>query len=350
MPSFAGLAATLAPTIALIGLAATTPACCCGGGTPPPSPGPPGTISGHIHFPFGTDPAPITVYAVDRDTSREFTEAYLLTRVTPPASTYVITVPPGDYVVAARLDSDPMSAAGYITCRTSACNPYLTWVRVDASQALIKVDITGWGSKYAASELWQMDLFGSLMSVPTGAPASDLASPSPSHLPTRPLPDWPAGVLPSEHDLAQSTGLPGVRLRLPAGWYNVQDPAASVRDLYVHAFANEDVRSPLRLDSNGVFLSVEGFYGGCPSIDVSTATARLGLFLTPQGQATFYFRDPTGDVSGQPFRGFEFFGWKQQSNGCTFFKFTGASLEARESNLPTFAEIVFQSDYVDHLP
>ena len=107
------------------------------------------------------------------------------------------------------------------------------------------------------------------------------------------------------------------------------------------------MRSPLRLDSKGLVLSVEGFYGGCPYVDVTNASARLGFFNTPQGQATFYFRDPTGDVTGQPFRGFEFFGYKQQGNGCTFFKFTGASLEARESNLPTVAEIVFQTAYVD---
>jgi hypothetical protein len=327
----------------LISLAWSMPACCCGG-PEPPSPGPPGTISGSIQFPAETQPAPLAVYALDQDRSRPGFTAYFITRIGPPASSYEIGLPPGDYALVARLDSDPLSAGGYITCHSSACTPFLTSVRLNAGQALTHIDIANWGSSYGASAIWGVDMFGSMMSVPATSSASATTATSPMALPVRQRPQGPTPPLPAERELPsiyQGNDM-RIRLDLPANWYEIDGPAQPLADASIYYFANEEVKSPLSLDANGVVMLLEDF---CPPINVSNLSAQASFFNTQQGVAHFYFLDRDGPAAGQPFEGFEYLGTKVGSPGCLFFEFAGATRMARDSNLVTFDQIVFQARY-----
>src|SRR4029077_8738982 len=80
------------------------------------------------------------------------------------------------------------------------------------------------------------------------------ASPSVAAFQQRFIPQTPVPVLDQQLD----TGL-GVRLELPRGWSSVEVPIIdrSISENGAeHYFANESVRSPLALDSNGVWLSL----------------------------------------------------------------------------------------------
>ena len=348
------IAVSLAPPLALIGFAWSMPACCCGA-PPAPSPGPPGSISGHILFPAGTGPAALTVYAVNSDVSREFFTGYVMTRVAPPASTYELTVPPGDYSVVARLDGDPLSGAGYtqnLSCRnTSVCYhiPRLAGVRVDAKHSLTNIDVGDWGTLYAVGVLWNLDRFGSPMSVPNDAPPSAGASTPPTSLPYRELPAASQAALPAEHDLpaVNQSSTVGVRLYLPATWYQVRYPALAIdRAPFTHDFANQNAGSPLLLDATGVWLTVAENVGVCRLLTSATATTNARV-ITSQGTATFYFQDPIGPSGGQPFKGYGFAGMVQFQRGCINFIFLGVTTAARDSNLAVFEAIVQQAQYVD---
>jgi hypothetical protein len=327
----------------LISLVWSMPACCCGGNQPP-SPGPPGTISGNIQFPDGTKPTPLAVYALDWDTSAPPFTAYLITRVGPPASNYQITAPPGDYALVARLDSDPLSVGGYVTCHSSACTPSLTTVRLSAGQALTHVDISNWGSSEAESAIWRIDMFGLIMSIPASSSASATRLASPTALPIRQRPQGPTPALPVERELT-STAIANnqrIHLDLPANWYEVVGPTHQLGEVSIYYFANEKVRSPISLDANGVVMVVEDL---CPAIDTTKLTAQASFFNTQQGMAHFYFLDRDRPAAGQPFVGFEYLGTKIASPGCLFFEFAGATRIARDSNLVMFDQIVFQARY-----
>jgi hypothetical protein len=83
----------------------------------------------------------------------------------------------------------------------------------------------------------------------------------------------------------------------------------------------------------------------CPRIDVSNLSAQGSFFNTQQGMAHFYFLDRDKPAAGQPFQGFEYLGTKDASPGCLFFEFAGASRTARDSNLVTFDQIIFQARF-----
>jgi hypothetical protein len=121
----------------------------------------------------------------------------------------------------------------------------------------------------------------------------------------------------------------------------VQSPYGSA----THYLANEDVRSPLLLDSNGVFM-VFNEIGGCSELNPAGASAQASFFNTQQGMANFYFRDAVGPRASQPFQGSEYFGTKELGSSCFFFKFSGVSARARDSNLRLFDQIVFQARYI----
>jgi hypothetical protein len=283
------------------------------------------------------------------DYQSRFSVEYVMTTVAPPGATYSIVVPPGIYGIVARLDSDPLSAAGYITCHSPDCIPLLQWVRVNASQGVTHVDIADWGSPYARSELWNLDRFGVALPIPSGAAPSGPASPSASPPPSRLLPDPSTLRLPAEHDIPstyQSTVV-GIRLHLPDSWYAIQDPAGSIDPGFVHDFANQNASSPLSLDSNGAWLTVEEDPGRCPTLDVSRAT-NAAQFVTGTGAATFYFLDPAGPTGPQPFMGYRFAGTTAEfPRGCITFLFNAVSQQVREANLATFEAIVKQAQFVD---
>jgi hypothetical protein len=316
------------------------PACCCGGPTPP-SPGPPGSLSGQISFPAGTNPAVVVVYAIDAYATGPVSEGYLLTRITPPASTYTIAVPPGDYWVVARLDSDPLSAAGYLH------NALLTQLRVNASQNLTNIDIAGWGSSDAESVILRIDAVGYPLSAASDASPSAVAPSSPTPLPVRQRPQGPTPPLPKEVDLpAYEVGNnTHIRLDLPTDWYEMPSPVQSPNFSATYYFVNEDVRSPLLLDAKGVFMVFREI-GGCSELNPAGASAQASFFITQQGMANFYFRDAVAPTGGQPFQGSEYFGTKDLGSACFFFKFSGGSGLARDSNLRLFDQIIFQARYV----
>lgn len=270
--------------------------------------------------------------------------AYFITRIEPPASNYEIDLPPGDYSLVARLDSDPLSAGGYITCHSSACTPFLKSVRLNAGQALTHIDIANWGSTYAESVIWGIDMFGSTMSVPATSSDSATTNSSPTALPVRQRPQGPLPPLPAGRDLPSIYlgNNARIHLDLPANWYEVHAPAQLLADASIYYFANEEVESPISLDANGVLMLLEDF---CPRIDVSNLSAQASFFNTQQGMAHFYFLDRDKPAAGQPFQGFEYLGTKDASPGCLFFEFAGASRTARDSNLVTFDQIIFQARF-----
>lgn len=172
-----------------------------------------------------------------------------MARVTPPAKSYHLDVPPGGYVVAARLDSDPLSAAGhlvcpsgmdcapvisragYFPCRSVSCQPVLAPVRVEAGQGVAHVDIGDWGSLYALDRVWWLDEYGAPGPFPTVAASAARVSPSPARpLPFRNLPLPSTEPFTSEFDVPNgfvTTSL-AIRLHLPGGWHSIPNPAQVV--------------------------------------------------------------------------------------------------------------------------
>jgi len=323
----------IASTLSVICLGLTLPACCCGGasGAPPPKAGPPGDISGQVEFPSGTAPSSLAVYAWDQDRSYLDTAFYVMTRVAPPATTYQLYVPPGHYTLVARLDSDPLSAAGYPAS-----------VRVEATQSQAHIDISDWGSPAAADVLRRIDTFGSPLPPDVATwPAASTGSPSP--LPVRQRPQGPLPPLPVALHLASYYyNNYSLHLDLPDGWNQIHE--ADKPDIPYY-FVNENVQSPLSLDARGVLLVVQELGGSCIPLRIPGVTAEASFFNTQQGMAHFYFLDRNGPVGRQPFAGSEYFGTKQAGGSCLFFKFAGATPSARDSNLVLFDQIVFQARY-----
>ena len=348
--------ATVAPTLALAGLGLATPACCCGGPAPP-SPGPPGSISGEVLFASRMTPSPVAVYAVEGS-------RYAMTKVTPPARTYQLAVPPGTYQVVARLDSDPLSSAGYltcvsgscqpvmtragyVTCRSLDCQPVLTNVRVEASQEVDHIDVGGWGSLYALDTLWALDEGGAPGPI-AYVPPSPGARPSPQPQPAlRQMPAPAPDVLPLEFGVPTDfdVKLIDARLHLPAGWRQIANPAEGVAQSIRRDFANQPVRSALALEADGVWLTA-AVTGSCGTPRLVDATARA-VVSTPNGSADFFFEDPHSSVGQQPYSGFAFMGIRPlAADLCLTFRFTSSSEQAREKNLPTFLAIVQQAEFV----
>lgn len=346
--------------LAVLGL--LTPACCCSGLQPPPSPGPAGSISGQILFPPKGKPSPLAVYAINTDRVEAFDTRYVMTRVTPPAQSYQLSVPPGDYLVVARLDSDPLSAAGYlecstrdcepvmsragyVSCQTIACQPTLKPVRVNAGQGITRADLWDWGSLYALDRLWWLDEAGAPGPFSTYGASAARMTPSPSpQLPVRLLPSPSTQPLSSEFDIPYEyqPNSVAVRLHLPSGWHAIANPARLVDSTAVRDFANQQVRSPLSLDSGGVWLSVDSTYFGCPS----TLTAPGGTAQAGLGAGIYYFEDPHSPVGQQPFSGYALLATMASGRECMIFRFTTATDQERESNLSIFVAIVQRAEYV----
>jgi hypothetical protein len=346
----------VAPTVALVGLAWILQACCCG--VPyQPSSAPPGTIGGRLLFPPPSKSQALAVYAVDSYAlDSNGSVRYAMTRVVPPATTYVLAVPPGAYWVLARLDSDPLSFAGYTfdlmcsrspaTCSGNSGNYTLVRVSVQTNQNVVGIDIGDWGRSVSEGILWNLDLHGSPLARSFRSPAA------PKSLPFRPMPsaqapDWSGQFVDTPA---------GARIPLPTGWHEIKPPSTvspNSSEIYI---ASEAVSSPLSLDSNGVWLTVHWDIGRtCPSPDWSLATAQtrvsMGGTITrsgvQNGTEDFYFENPTGDVGVQPFTGYVMWGAGEHFatdfyaiGDCIEFAFTGVTQSGLESNLPAIAAVL----------
>ena len=279
------------------------------------------------------EPSSVVVYALNRDRYDIDAAFYAMTRVTAPATTYQLDVPPGDYSVVARLDSDPLSAAGYPAS-----------VQVNAAQGQAHIDISNWGSLAAADVLWRIDTFGSPMSLSSATPSA-APTESPSPLPVRKRPQGPTPPLPAGRNLASYFYTAyAIHLDLPLGWNQVHQ-AAQPGPYLPYYFVSENEESPLGLDAHGVLLVVQERGGACFPVRIQGLTAEASFFNTPQGMAHFYFLDRSGEVGRQPFAGSEYLGTKEAGGGCLYFKFAGATASARDSNLVLFDQIVFQARY-----
>ncbi len=279
------------------------------------------------------EPSSLAVYALDRDRSNIDTAFYVMTRVTAPATTYQLYVPRGDYTVVARLDSDPLSAAGYPDS-----------VGVLPTQSKTHIDISDWGSLAAADVLWRIDTFGSPLSLDSATPSA-ASTESPSPLPIRMRPYGPTPPLPVMRNLASYYYTNYViHLDLPSGWNQIHE-AAQPSAYLPYYFVNEDVQTPLSLDAHGILLVVQELGRPCFPLRIPGVTAEASFFNTQQGMANFYFLDRDEPVGKQPFAGSEYFGTKQAGAPCLFFKFAGATPSARDGNLVLFDQIVFQARY-----
>jgi hypothetical protein len=333
----------------VIGLAWSIPGCCCGG-QGQPAPGSPGTISGRLDFTAAIPPEPAVVYAVSFEGNAAYAPGYAMTRVAPPSTTYQLIVPPGFYVVVARLDSDPASSAGHfmnLKCGAAAAGcsspTDLPEVRVDSQKLVSGIDVGDWGNPYALYELWQVDLFAEPFAVDASGNQSFRTAPSLGSVPSRIVPTSPAPGLATQYD----TGI-GIRLALPAGWHRIESPVpASAHPLVNEAdFANEPVGAPLELDRRGVWLELswDSFLPCDPPYPL-TATGRATVDSS-YGLGDFYFRDPDRAQGLQPLIAYTLMGGMRLTHGCMGFIFVGASMAARDSNLATFAAIVKQARYV----
>ena len=300
------------------------PACCCG--VPPPKPGPPGSISGQVIFTAGEEPRSLAVYAVD-SYAMDFDgrAPYVLTRLTSPQTQFTLPVPPGEYKVVARLDSDPLSGAGY-TFNLGAgelANDTLMRVRVESKQSVIGITVGDWGTVDSLRTIVAIDMHGAPLTLTT-APARSV----------------PSRVLPNPiHALTSHFVRPvaGYSINLPAGWHDVIfSPYPGSDDHY----ASEDVRSPLQLSAGGMWLTVR-FYisSACPDVDWRYATANARVRMQNSSDE-FYFEDPSGPLGVQPFTGFGFRGGHATGGNCLAFIFTGATRDALESNLSDIAGIL----------
>jgi len=326
----------------LASLAWTMQACCCG--VPPPKPGPPGVITGQVHYAPNTAPADLAVYAIS-DYSLYYGEAtYAMSRVAASETTYSLTVPPGIYYVVARLDSDPLSAGGYTfhiacsesgnSCRGNATNYQTPRVRVDSKAEIAGIDVGDWGSAEARRLLWDIDMFGSVASLVPNF------SPSPKSLASRSFP------LPST-DLTHpftSQGM-GVTLQLQASWHAVTTPLNDNGYFNEAYFTNEAATSPLNLDSRGVWLATRIHYGyGCPFPDWRYATARATVRMQV-GTNHFFFEDPQPRDGPQPFTGYSVRGGDFVFGNCAEFIMTGTTKDALDTNLPGFATMVETAEF-----
>lgn len=305
-------------------------------------------------------PARLAVYAVSTyDWLAD--PRYVMAWVDPPAHTYSLSVPPGEYQVVARLDSDPVSSAGhlvcqsiscgptmtragFVTCHTADCQPVLVNVSVASGQSVGGVDIGGWGSLNALGLLWTVDEFGAPGPI-TYSPPTARVTPSPSpQLPFRELPPPASDALFAEYGLPVEPGVYNVapHLHLPVSWQEIANPAQAVNLDWTADFSNEHVRSPLGLDDGGVWLSVRTHYSSCWGTANVDVTAKATL-VTDRGAGTFVFEDPHSPLGAQPYRGYAFEGtvpWGYEASGCLEFRFTTSSEQTLAANLPTFVEIV----------
>jgi hypothetical protein len=299
----------------------------------------------------------LSVYAVQSPTR------YAMAKVSPPDRSFHLTVPPGFYEVVARLDSDPLSAAGdlsctkigcvpvmtragYVTCRSVDCQPDLVHLQVDGGRNVSGADVGGWGSLQAADLLWSLDEYGIPGPSSNGPPTSGVR-PSPSQLPPlRPLPSLSSDDLPVAYGVPEEYDVQIVeaRLHLPAGWRQVNNPGEATNPSFIRRdFTNENVRSPLALDAAGIWMTVS--VGSCGSLVPDDATARA-FVSSSRGSGIFYFEDPRSPVGQQPFSGYAFAGDGPLATGiCTSFRFTASSDELREADLPVFLAIVARADF-----
>jgi hypothetical protein len=331
---FGLLGAALAPTGALVGLALATPACCCG--VVPPKPGPPGNISGQVLFSDATPPAAVVVYAVDfLRFSSDGHPIYGMTRLAPPQTDFSLSVPPGLYRVVARLDSDPLSGAGFTfstacrptpeTCGANYDNHGLDYVRVESRQAVTGINVGDWGTNYSRQLLWDIDTNGSPF---------DTANAKARTLPARALP--PPRLFESTSDF--TTRWSGVKLQLPTTWHVVSNP--NPYDGNADYYASEPVSSPLQLDAQGIWLMV-GWHieRGCPAPDWRFASAKARPAVGGLAE-DFYFEDPPASIGTQPFTGYVFHGGRIAHGDCLEFHFTARSAEVLAANLDLIAAIL----------
>ena len=288
---------------------------------------------------------------------------YVLTWVDPPARSYQMSVPPGDYDVVARFDRDPLSAAGHlvcpsincgptmtraglVTCRTADCQPVLAAVHVDAGQGVTAIDVGGWGSLNALDVLWNVDQHGAPGPITRERPTPGATPSSPAQVPVRLMPPASSDALPVEfglpyeYDLNEMIG----RIDLPAGWRQVANPARAVDSISTVDFSNQAVRSPLALGDGGIWLNVQTHYYSCWPVSLvgETATATV---TTNQGPATFYFEDPHSAQGRQPYSGYALTGARSWGarGGCLVFRFTAPSEPVLDADLPSFLAIVEQA-------
>jgi hypothetical protein len=329
-----------AQVCALVGLAWTLQACCCG--VVPPKPGPPGSISGQILRPPAAIPGGLSVYAVD---ALNWGANYVTTRVAATESSYRLAVPPGEYFVVARMDSDPLSAGGHtfnvecsslnVPCGGNANNYSTTFVRVESKQDVTGIDIGDWGTDRVQGVIWNVDVEG-------GSPlALDLqVSPSPKSLASRPLPDVP----PPDTSGLFTSRIGYVSFQVPSGWAEVMPPASIQYPSEVY-FSNEQVNTPLALDSQGVWLTIWSLGTGCPFPDWRYATARSTVKMQG-GTNHFFYEDPRPRDGPQPFTGYSVRGGAFVfGDTCDEFVFTGVTRDALENNLPAFFGLVERATF-----
>jgi hypothetical protein len=287
-------------------------------------------------FGDATLPASGAVYAVDTvGSDRDGHASYVMTRFAPPQTDFSLSVPPGIYKVVARLDSDPISSAGYTfnmacgatteTCSGNYDNHTLDRVRVESRQTVTDINLGDWGTQWSRDLLWDIDTNGSPL---------DTVSAKPRTLPSRALP--PPRLLGATTEV--TTRWSGVKLTLPANWHLAvnPNPYAGSADYY----ASEPVSSPLVLDEQGIWLTIAWHIEApCPSPDWRFATAKARLALGGHAQ-DFYFESPPGSAGTQPFTGYVFHGGTIAHGDCLEFVFTARSAEALSANLDLIAAIL----------
>jgi hypothetical protein len=328
---------------AFVGVAWTLQACCCG--VAPPKPGPPGAITGLIHYAPNAAPADLAVYAIDQDSLYYGRATYVVSHVSATDTSYSLVVPPGIYFVVARLDSDPLSSAGYTfhmacsqssyPCGANATDYAITPVRVDTTAVIAGIDVGDWGTIPARRLLWDVDMYGS--------PASLVPrySPSPKSLASRPFP--PPSTDPTQPFTTQRLGM---TLQVPNNWHAFTPPLNDNGYFNEAYFANETATSPLGLDSNGIFLTIRVHGGsGCPFPDWRFATARATVKMQG-GSNHFFFEDPPPRDGSQPFTGYSVRGGDFVFGNCAEFILTGTTRQALDDSLPAFAALVETAAFV----
>ncbi len=295
-------------------------------------------------------PADLAVYAIDQTSSHSSSTTYAMTRVRAGDASYSIQVPPGEYYVAARLDSKPWSIGGYTahtaclrsgSCGAETPNYEVSGVRVESKAVLTGIDVGDWGVAGSRHLISSVDLFGSPASlVPHYSPSPKvLASrsfPAPSNVPTRAF-------------ASQNIGL---RASVPAGWREIllpQDVGYGYYD-YGAYFSSEAIVSPLGIDSSGVWVTAYSWYGsGCPFPDWRYATARATVQMQG-GSNYFFFEDPQPRDGAQPFTGYSVRGGDFVFGNCAEFIMMATTPQALEDNLPDFAAMVETAKFVIPCP
>ena len=320
--------ASFVPSAIAIGLTVFVKACCCGGlsGPPYPSPGAPGHIDGDVLFSSAAQPGPATVYAVEERYGYKY--RFLQARVTATSTHYSFEVPPGVYLVVARLDSDLTGGGGY-----ASANDLLVPVRVEAGTSVDTVDVGDWTSADALRVLWGIDTVGSPV------PRDPMAGPVYRAPPARAVPP------PADTILALPPMYVSSRLGVPVPplWKALKPPRQfEIAAVYA---VSEDVRSPFALDGSGLMVALNEYFNGpCPMPDWTLTTSQAQI-AWGDAASTFYFEDATPDASAQPFRGYSLEGFRQIGYYCEEVRFTARTQAARESNLPLFVEMLAQSKF-----